>query len=255
MDTALARLAEEEFGVSSKAAKADESEAARQAEAQIRKTGQVVENEPGAAEADASAGPAAVPGAAELPTAAILERLTARQQTRLWRRVQDTRNFWESLEECEPGALRHLQQVAHQREWDVIFVTQRPRSAGRTVQLQSQRWLRRNGFELPSVYTSIGSRGLIAAALSIDAHIDDRLEHCVNVTCESTSRAILVWRDRESFARISTGGRRMRIEVVPTLRAALDLLEEEDQRKRETAAAKGASSVIGRLKKTLTGGA
>ena len=252
MDSALAKLAEEEFGVSAKAARSQGSDAARQADDRINKADAGADQPPAAAGSDAAT--AAVPPADELPTAAVLERLTARQQTRLWQRVQATRNFWETIDECEPGAVRRFQQAAHQREWDVIFLTQRPRTAGRTVQLQSQRWLRRNGFELPSVYTSIGSRGLIAAGLTIDAHIDDRIEHCVNVASESKARAILVWRDQESFARISAGGRRMNIEVVSTFGAALDLLEEDEQRRHDSAAARGGASVLSRLKKTLTGG-
>jgi hypothetical protein len=161
----------------------------------------------------------------ELPSAAVLSRLTARQQTRLWQRVRDTRNFWESLKEHEPGIVRRLQHLAYQRRWDVLFVTQRPSTAGRTAQVQSQRWLRRHGFDLPAVYTTEGSRGSIAAALTLDAHIDDRLENCVDVTSDSKARSILVWRDEESYTPISKGAHKLGIAVVHTVAEALTLLE------------------------------
>jgi hypothetical protein len=77
----------------------------------------------------------------------------------------------------------------------VVFLTQRPASAGDTVQLQSQRWLVRQGFPLPSVFVVSGSRGQAAAALSLDAVVDDREDNCLDVAVESAAKAILVWRD------------------------------------------------------------
>jgi hypothetical protein len=203
MDAALARLAEQEFGVASKPP-------------------------PARAEPDAEA---AAPAAEALPPydTALLNSLTPRQQSRLWQRVRDTRNFWEKLDECEPGSVRRIQQLAHDLRWDVLFVTQRPGTAGRTQQLQTQHWLRRHGFEYPSVYTTIGSRGPIAAALTLDAHVDDRLENCVEVATQSKAWPILVWRDAESFERISAGAGRMGIAVVRTVGDALDRIEEAER--------------------------
>ena len=54
-----------------------------------------------------------------------------------------------TLDECEPGIVRRIQKLAHELRWDVLFVTQRPSTAGRTQQLQTQHWLRRRGFEYP----------------------------------------------------------------------------------------------------------
>jgi hypothetical protein len=160
---------------------------------------------------------------------ALLNALTARQQSRLWQRVRDTRNFWETLDECEPGTVRRIQKLAHELRWDVLFVTQRPGTAGRTQQLQTQHWLKRRGFEYPAVYTTIGSRGAIAAALTLDAHIDDRLQNCVDVASESKAWPILVWRDAGSFERISAGARNLGIAVVGTVAEALDRIEQADR--------------------------
>ena len=183
----------------------------------------------------------------ELPDA-MLTQLSPRQQSRLWKRVQDTRNFWETLKECEPGIVRRLQHLAHHRRWDVLFVTQRPSTAGRTTQLQTQHWLRRHGYEYPAVYTTEGSRGRIAAALTLDVHIDDRLEHCVDVVSDSKTWPILVWRDEESFDRISEGAVKLGIATVPTVGDALDRVEEAE---RGLTDHHGQATLLGRLKKAF----
>jgi hypothetical protein len=215
MDGALAALAEEEFGISAKLRK------------QKHEDGKPAEDEiPKAAGDDVQADGSSSNGdAPEPPGAAVLSRLSARQQARLWQRVRETRNFWESLKEHEPGIVRRLQHLAYQHRWDVLFVTQRPSTAGRTAQVQSQRWLHRQGFDLPAVYTTQGSRGRLAAALTLDAHIDDRLENCVDISGESKAWPILVWRDEESHAQIAQSAQQIGIAVVGTVAEALALLE------------------------------
>jgi len=227
MDAALARIAEQEFGVTA----------------------------PAAAPVDPAAGTAAAaPTAAEpgdAPPAydtALLNSLTTRQQSRLWQRVRDTRNFWETLDECEPGTVRRLQKLAHELRWDVLFVTQRPATAGRTQQLQTQHWLKRRGFEYPAVYTTIGSRGAIAAALTLDAHIDDRLQHCVDVATESKAWPILLWREAESYDRVRAGGVSLGIAVVRSVGEALDRIEKAD---RAAAAQPETPSLLDRLKRAF----
>jgi hypothetical protein len=205
MDAMLAQIAEKEFGVTAKAP-------------------------PAQARAEAGADGGAPEGEPPPPyDTALLDALTARQQSRLWQRVRDTRNFWETLDECEPGMVRRIQKVAHHLRWDVLFVTQRPGTAGRTQQLQTQHWLRRHGFEYPAVYTTIGSRGAIAAALNLDVHVDDRLQNCVDVATESKSWPILVWRDADSYDRIRTGATNLGIAVVRTVAEALDRIEQADR--------------------------
>ena len=100
--------------------------------------------------------------------------LTEGERSRLWNHVRESDNFWETLPEIETGAVARLAQTAATQGWDILFLTRRPDSAGDTVQVQSQRWLRSHGFELPSVYVVSESRGAIAASLSLDVVIDDR---------------------------------------------------------------------------------
>ena len=123
--------------------------------------------------------------------------LTARQQRELWRAVCARANFWESLDEIEPGALARLFQLVRDRRWEPIFLTSRPETAGDTAQLQSHRWLAAHGFPAASVFVVHGSRGKIAAALELDVVVDDRPENCLDVAIDSNARAILVWRGDE----------------------------------------------------------
>jgi hypothetical protein len=160
------------------------------------------------------------------PAAASLA-ISRQQSDAIWRAVAASENFWEGLGEIEAGAIARLARLADERKWEVLFITSRPRSAGRTVQRQSQRWLARMGFELPSVYVVHGSRGQVAAALHLDVVVDDRPENCLDVVLESKAGAILVWRDGE--ATMPTSAKRLGIATVTTVAAVLDALVEADR--------------------------
>lgn len=153
---------------------------------------------------------------------AVTLNLTTRQQRRLWRHVQSIENFWESLPELELGVVAALASMAAEKRWEVMFLTKRPETAGRTAQLQSQRWLAAKGFALPSVFVVQGSRGRIASSLALDIVVDDRIENCLDVVVDSTARAILVWRADEE--RLPASARRLGIGVVKSTRECLRLL-------------------------------
>src|SRR5205809_3565600 len=72
--------------------------------------------------------------------------LTPKQLRRLWEHVASIDNFWTSLGEIEPGAVSRFALSARAHRWEIIFLTQRPPSAGETTQVQSQRWLQAHGF-------------------------------------------------------------------------------------------------------------
>ena len=152
--------------------------------------------------------------------------LTSRQQRRLWRHVETIENFWETLEEFEAGVIQRLAAIATERRWEIIFLTKRPRSAGATAQVQSQRWLESKGFPLPSVYVVQGSRGRIAAGLGLDVVIDDRPENCLDVVVDSKARAILVWRGDEKA--LPAAAKRLGIGVVRSVSECLDILTQMD---------------------------
>ena len=145
---------------------------------------------------------------------------------RLWQRVAAIENFWESLNELEPGTVARLHALALERRWEVIFLTRRPSTAGATAQIQTQRWLEARGFALPSVYVVQRSRGQIAAALALDFVIDDRPENCLDVAVDSKARPILVLRDDGTL--LPAAIRRLGIGVVGSVSQCLDILAQID---------------------------
>lgn len=179
---------------------------------------------------DAKTEEAAEPVPDNAPTLVTLN-MTARQQRKLWRHVESIDNFWETLEELEPGVVARLAALARDRRWEIIFLTKRPESAGATSQVQSQRWLEAKGFPLPSVYVVQGSRGRIASALGLDIVIDDRPENCLDVVVDSRARAILVWREDEK--QLPAAARRLGIGVVRSVGECLDILVQIDQAGRD----------------------
>jgi len=148
--------------------------------------------------------------------------LTSDQSAIVWRELSSTHNFWETLDEIEPGMIKKLAALAEERRWELLFITSRPRAKGRTVQRQTQRWLEDKGFVMPSAYVVHGSRGQIAKALHIDVVVDDRPENCLDVVLDSKAGAILVWRG--SHDSVPASARRMGIAVVPTVAACLEAL-------------------------------
>jgi hypothetical protein len=167
--------------------------------------------------------------------------LTKSEIRRVWAHIRTLENFWASLSEIEPGAVARFAELSIRHRWEVIFVTQRPGSAGDTTQRQSQRWLQAHGFEMPSVFVT-GGRGRIARALSLDAVIDDRLENCLDVVADSEAHSLLVLRSREAARK---GSGHARIEVVTSFRAALDRLE------RLTLEQKRRGTLIGRVRNAI----
>lgn len=184
------------------------------------------------------------PGPDPLENAPPLLKLnmTFRQQRKLWKHVESIENFWETLQELEPGVIKRLAAIATERGWEIIFLTKRPQTAGSTAQVQTQHWLRSKGFPLPSVFVVQGSRGRIAGALDLHIVVDDRPENCLDVVVDSKARAILVWREDEKL--MPAGTRRLGIGVVKTTAECLDILAEVDT----TAAAPERPGVMHRVK-------
>jgi hypothetical protein len=169
-------------------------------------------------------GPAAGTEPAEIVPSSL--PLTRRQQRQLWDAVKSIPNFWETLDETEPGIVSRIAETSRVRRWEIIFLTSRPSCAGDVVQVQSQRWLQRHGFELPSVFVVSTSRGRIASALELDVVVDDRPENCLDITLDSKARAILIWRGEETG--VTASARRLGIGGTPTVAECLDLLIDAD---------------------------
>src|SRR5262245_6015561 len=185
----------------------------------------------------------AASGESQLDDLAVSAAWTPRQQRQLWHHVESIPDFWQTLEEIEPGIVANLAAIARDRQWEVIFLTTRPATAGATVQLQTQRWLESKGYQLPSVFVVRGSRGKVAAALDLDVVVDDRPENCLDVVVDSKARAILVFRFPAD--RLPAATRRRGIGVVPTVGACLDLLVRAD------AVSHDGLGVVDRVRRTL----
>ncbi len=192
--------------------------------------------------APAAVDPDAAEGGDPSETSPSSLSLTRRQERQLWDSVRRIENFWETLDETEPGIIRRLAETARARRWEVMFLTSRPRSAGDVVQLQSQRWLHKHGFEFPSLFVVSTSRGKIAAGLELDVVVDDRPENCLDIAIDSKARAILIWRGDQ--AAVPASARRLGIGGVSSVGACLDLLVAADSAPSET-------SLVDRLKGLL----
>ncbi len=170
-----------------------------------------------------------VPAPSDRPSLQDLD-LRPSELDALWTEVLRTKNFWTTLEETEPGIVGRIAALAADRRWDVLFITTRPTATGATTQMQSQQWLHAHGFPHPSVYVVKGSRGKVAAALDLDAVVDDRPENCLDVATESAAKAVLVWPG--PIDTLGPGVTRHGVIVTRSIGAALDQLVEMDRARR-----------------------
>jgi hypothetical protein len=150
--------------------------------------------------------------------------LDQQEVKRVWEAVAKTPNWWLQLPPHEPDQIARLYDLARAAKWEVFFLTNRPASAGDSVQFQTQWWLERNGFYMPAVLTVPGSRGDIANGLRLDLVVDDLVMNCVEVVSGSAAKAMLMLRDEEPATRAHALDRG--IGVVATLSAALGVIEQ-----------------------------
>ncbi len=146
--------------------------------------------------------------------------LSSADVRRVWDRILHVPNWWTILSPYEPGQVSRLHQLARQHHWEVVFMTTRPPTAGASVQFQTQWWLERHGFVLPSVVTVPGSRGEVANALRLDAVVDDRLLNCLEVIAASQAKALLLQRQPDPVGADQAEARG--VAVVRTLEEAID---------------------------------
>jgi hypothetical protein len=151
------------------------------------------------------------------------EALEHRDVKRVWEYVSKTRNWWMTLKAYEPEQVARLYGLTRAKGWEVFFLTNRPTSAGDTVQFQTQSWIEQHGFYLPAVLTVPGSRGEIANGLRLDLLVDDLAMNCVDVVSGSSTKALMLLRDDDPATdqhAIERG-----IGVVRTLEEAIDMVE------------------------------
>lgn len=154
----------------------------------------------------------------------------ARMERRIWREIQSTEDFWATLDPIEPDVIAGIHEEAARYRWDTFFVTQRPATAGVTVQRQTQRWLVEQGFRMPAVIVHRGLRGQLAAALELDFLVDDAVEHCVDVLDLSRARPIFVCRKPHAVA--ETNAERLGIVTCRSTTEALSVIVQEQTRRK-----------------------
>jgi hypothetical protein len=143
---------------------------------------------------------------------------------RVWQYIERRSNWWMELEAYEPRQIARLYSLARAGRWEVFFLTNRPASAGDTVQFQTQWWIERHGFYLPAVLTVPGSRGEVANGLRLDLLVDDLAVNCIDVASASQAKGLLLLRDDNDAVRKHAIDRG--IGVVSTFEEALAVLEQ-----------------------------
>jgi hypothetical protein len=147
-----------------------------------------------------------------------------RRRDVVWQAIEDTPDFWTTLEPIDPNAVRRIHALMLRLRWEVFFITQRPATSGDTVQRQTQRWLVSQGYDLPSVLVIGGSRGAAAGALRLDYHVDDNARNCLDVKAESGAKPLLVVGTADEST--TMGARKLGIGTAPTIAQCLDILEQ-----------------------------
>jgi hypothetical protein len=164
------------------------------------------------------------PGKAARPRLAERRSRPKGHRDLVWRAIEATPDFWATLQPIEPGAVARLYQLTGELNWEVFFITQRPGTAGRTVQAQTHTWLVQQGFLTPSVIPLSGGRGKAASALRLDYLVDDTPQNCVDVLSDSAARAILLVDPHDPLA--ARSARRLGIGTAHDINQVLDILVE-----------------------------
>jgi len=169
---------------------------------------------------DAPAEPVEIPRKLSSRRAAI--RSGTRHRDRIWRVIEATPNFWTTLKPIDPEAIKRINQLTLEHNWEVFFITQRPATAGANVQWQTHKWLLEYGIEMPNVIPLSGGRGKVASALQLDYLIDDTPQNCVDVLSDSSTRAILLVDENDAIS--VNSARRLGIGTAADINEVLDLL-------------------------------
>lgn len=152
------------------------------------------------------------------------DTLASAEVKQVWDLIGRTPNWWMEVKPYEPEQIARLHDLTRELGWEVFFLTKRPSSAGDTVQFQTQSWLERYGFYLPSVLTVPGSRGEVANGLRLDIVVDDLILNCVEIISASPAKAMLMLRD--PHPRTHTHATERGIGVISTLSESIDVFEQ-----------------------------
>lgn len=104
--------------------------------------------------------------------------ITKEQDRAVWQSITKDPLFWAGLPALPLAyeTLRLLGNLRHEGH-DIYFITSRP---GVEAKLQSENWLREQGYFNPTVLLS-SDKGPLARGLKLDVFIDDKPENCEEV--------------------------------------------------------------------------
>jgi hypothetical protein len=190
---------------------------------------------------------AAATGTAEsdLPSRVLPPHELRRRREAIWADIRATPDFWITLPPTEAGAVGRLHALMLRHRWEVFFITQRPATAGDTVQRQTQRWLVEQGFDLPSVLVIPGSRGAASAALQLDYHVDDSAQNCVDVMSSGSAKVMLVSSAGEEASTTAAAAKKLGIGVLPSIGPCLDMLDQLSMAEHQPTLMKRLAGLIG----------
>ncbi|PNE22933.1 5'-nucleotidase [Mesotoga sp. Brook.08.YT.4.2.5.1] len=119
--------------------------------------------------------------------------LTLDMEERVWERIRNTPNFYEFLPPyASPKELKRLGSLVAQGCHEFYFITSRFPTKGRSVQLQSQRWIQKKIGEPVSVIVS-SRKGELCKVLGIDYAVDDAPHHVENLLDHGINTYIMDW--------------------------------------------------------------
>jgi len=171
------------------------------------------------------------------------ERARRRRDDRIWEVIENTPDFWTTLEPTDKSIVRRISELSRRYRWEVFFITQRPWTEGETVQRQTQRWLVAQGFDLPSVLVISGSRGLAAKAIRLDYHVDDNAQNCFDIVADSEARPILLVPPSDTSSIASA--RKLGIGVAHDVNTAVDILEQATEARENPGLLKRLATLVG----------
>lgn len=121
---------------------------------------------------------------------------TPEEIKQVWGVITTSPRFWQALSPLEGAQTLALVLPDMQRHHDIYFVTNRPG----TPKVQTERWLQRYvGIAVPTVLIS-KNKGACAAALKLDAYIDDNLPNVLSVLDQSPeTRTFLLRRNYNDY--------------------------------------------------------
>lgn len=113
--------------------------------------------------------------------------ITKEERERVWNRIVNTDDWFYYNCNAYPGVSQLLPWLTEQHE--VFFITTRAETGGMSVQRQTQMHLADLGVQFPSVIVT-SNKGAVAAALQLDAFVDDKTSNVQSVVDQSPTTKV-----------------------------------------------------------------